>query len=109
MRPRLDQGPPTARSGRPGENHAKPLPRLNRRAGCPRPAQTLCCKWYLQNVCSVYGRQKLSAKRFPYSISRSNPTPIYRQIADQLRHRIVSDEFAKSQKLPSNRELAERL
>lgn len=50
----------------------------------------------------------MSSKDSPYAISRSNPTPIYRQIADQLRHRITSDEFAKSQKLPSNRELAER-
>ncbi len=50
----------------------------------------------------------MSAKDPSYTISRSNPTPIYRQIADQLRHRILSDEFTKSQKLPSNRELAER-
>ena len=34
--------------------------------------------------------------------------PIYRQIAEQLRQRISANEFSKSQKLPSNRELAER-
>lgn len=42
-----------------------------------------------------------------FAISRSNPTPIYRQIAEQLRQRISADEFAKDHKLPSNRELAE--
>lgn len=41
-----------------------------------------------------------------YQIRRSDSTPIYRQIADQLRHRIISNDFADGKKLPSNRELA---
>lgn len=43
----------------------------------------------------------------PYKIRRSDSVPIYLQIANQLRQRIVSNEFDDAKKLPSNRELAE--
>lgn len=42
----------------------------------------------------------------PFRVRRSDSIPIYRQIADQLRQKILDNEFSEDRKLPSNRELA---
>jgi 2-aminoadipate transaminase len=43
------------------------------------------------------------------NISRSSKTPVYIQIADQIRRQILSGELPAGQRLPSERKLAERL
>lgn len=40
-------------------------------------------------------------------VSYSNPTPLYRQIADQIKERVLSGELAPGTPLPSIRQLAE--
>ena len=41
------------------------------------------------------------------TIDRTGGTPVYRQIADSLRHKIRSGEYGPGQQLPSERELVE--
>lgn len=44
--------------------------------------------------------------RSAFRVRRSDSIPIYRQIANQLRQKILDNEFSEDRKLPSNRELA---
>lgn len=40
-------------------------------------------------------------------VSYSNPVPLYRQIVDQIREKVLSGELAPGESLPSIRQLAE--
>ncbi|MGE5594303.1 MAG: GntR family transcriptional regulator [Betaproteobacteria bacterium] len=43
------------------------------------------------------------------SISYNNPVPLYKQIVDQIREKVLSGELAPGESLPSIRQLAEEV
>jgi len=55
----------------------------------------------------VVKASKSKEKSPPHTIRRSDPTPIYKQIANHLKERIDQDDFKHDKRLPSSRDLAE--
>lgn len=60
------------------------------------------------HVYTVYRRYTQSGDAVQVHVSYSNPVPLYRQIVDQIREKVLSGELAPGESLPSIRQLAEQ-